>query len=282
MQQRSFIVAAGLAMTLALSACGGSEADPTQGFAGPLYPAATLLSDEQAEEFVPTPEPVDASPTPSIVTVKPTAFAGDNRQVGPPGNPVASTLADPPAEGLYQYRFTVQGDFGEQSNDFAIAVSEPRTVRGGTTQTHVWEIEGFPQTFDYRYTAQRLFLERVESTQPDGSTFECIFDPPHVEMQLPLSAGAGWNGTTSCEGEDQTAEFESEVVRTERVEVAGTAVDTFVVRTITVADDDSRTVQTVWFAPTVRMYVLFEQEIHSETFGSLRTTAEMLSLTPSG
>ena len=280
MKQRSIATTAGLALILALSACGGSD-KPNQGFAGPIFPAATLLTDEQAEQFVRAPAPVQASSTPSVVAVAPTSFAGTQRQIGPPGNPSAATLSDPPASGLYGYKITVQGDFGEESSEFAVSVEEPRTVRGGTTQTHEWQIEDFPQVFHYRFTSQRLLLERVESTQFDGSQYDCEFDPPQVELQLPLHVDASWSGTSACKGDDTTSgEYSAEVIRTERVEIAGTQVDTFVVRTETTTSDGSETIETAWYAPTVRMFVILDQEVHTATFGSFKSTVEATSLTP--
>lgn len=265
---------------LVLTACGGAA--PVTIRPSDQAPAGHLLTAAQARalpEPTFTPTPTATSSVPGVVA--PSA-AAEERVQGPPGNPSATTFADPPAVGRYPHRIVVTGGFGRQELSFEVDMREPTSAAGGRRQLQVWDVPEFPQEFQYLWKADRLLLERIKTTNPDGSEQECQLDPPAISLRLPMAIGESWDDEYSC-GEAQT-ESSSEVIRTERVKIGDAEVDTFVVRTKSTTDargDTSRETTTAWYAPEQRLFVIVESQSKG-SFGTYDVTIEALSVSPSG
>ena len=269
------VIVALLAATFVLSACGGGapRAQPT-----PTVPAAHLMSAEDAAEL-PSVEPIVPDETVDPDVVAPTAGPVE-REPGPPGNPVASSFADPPAVGRYPYKVTVSGVFGTNTVEYEVEMREPTAAAGGRRQVQFWDIPNFPQEFTYLWRTDELLLERVKSTQIDGTEQNCKFDPPQLTLQLPMAVGETWETDVECDG--ARTKGTAEITRTERVTINGVDVDTFVIEgtSETTADGQTFTQEsTTWYAPKERLFVLLHTT-QSDGTNDVTTSVEALSIAP--
>lgn len=270
--------AAALIVALALAgvACGG---EPETFAAVDQAPAATIVTARQAREFVPAPEDVLDLTEEEPNGAGPGAAAP--REIGPPGNPVAETLADPPQSGRYPHRLTASGAFGAQVVSFEVDIEEPREAGGGREQVQFWDIPDFEQSFVYRWTPQQLHLIEVTATGPDGREETCRYDPPLLQVQLPISVGSTWEAESTCG--DTRERGTAEVIRTEQLTIGGVTVDTFVIQSTGVSRrGDTREEETaiVWYAPEQRLFVRLETETENPEVGTIRIEVEATSVVP--
>lgn len=267
--------------TIALTACGGSTATPRAGFTGtPKIPAAILLSKEQGEKITRNVTPIQTtSPTP-LETGDVISVGGEpEREQGPAGDPVSTPLSEPPAAGFYAHRITVSGGFNF-TGEFDVQFHEPESISGGRRQRQEWKIQGAPQEFTYEWRGTQLLLTYAKQTGPDGTSYECRFDPPRLELRLPMRVGESWTATTKCG--DVTETLEAEIVRTEQIHVGGIPVDTFVIRSTIESSDgenESTSKVTSWYAPEQRLFARVDSVIESNG-QTLKTFVDLLALEP--
>jgi hypothetical protein len=273
---RSLRIAAGVgALAIVSAACGGGEPVAISTFQA--KPAAFIVSPGKVKALVPTPTAVPTA-RPSAAVVAPTGFARPERVQGPPGNPAPpQNLSSPPPPGRYPYRVIAEGSFGQQEAEFEVELREPKQVPGAQSQLEIWHIPGFEQELTHHWGSDSLLLAKIKSKQFDGTTVECELKPPAIVIQLPLSEGATWSSESSCNGE--TASENVRVLRTEQVDVGGTTVDTFVIRSVS-KSGGTTTTATRWYAPAERLTVIFEQDTDDPEFGESKVTVEALGLSP--
>ena len=263
-------------LALAGVACGG---EPETFAAIDQAPAATIVTARQAREFVPAPEDVlDLTEEDPGGVASPGAAP---REIGPSGNPVAQTLADPPVPGRYPHRLTASGAFGAQVVSFEVEIENAVEQGGGREQVQRWDVPDFEQSFTYRWTPQQLLLTEITFTGFDGRTETCTYEPPQLQVQLPISVGSTWEAETTCgETRERTT---SEVIRTEQLTIGGVIVDTFVIQTSGVTrrgDDREETTAIAWYAPDQRLFVRVETETENPDVGTIRIEIEATSVVP--
>jgi hypothetical protein len=197
----------------------------------------------------------------------------DDCPAAPPGSiastPVKGVVESLPAEGRYEY--SLKGTFDLQSALLPIKGSLPqkesREVRktkvipgqtsaingAPTTDTYEFEVfapglvSGTSSTRLYRATPTELQLVRQEVQTGDGvATFNPT--PPITLMKLPATEGATWNAAGIDTDTGTSMIVQGEIEKREPVDVCGTLVDTWRVRSseriVNLAGSSSFTSQT--------------------------------------
>jgi hypothetical protein len=213
LSEKYALAAASLLLAIALVAAFVGFGDSGQEKATSVLASPTA----SASVVVKTPGPV--------VTSKPAASEKAGTATPAPAAsaaPLAPGQPGPPKAGTYHYKSTRNGE----SED-----SEVRIVdRGGGRQTESIDDELFNETEwrkDGKFVTQSAFGQSANS-------FRCKWEPPFQELAFPFSAGKTWKVDSSCEAR-QGLTFRitgtARVTGKEQVKVAGTTLETWVIKT---------------------------------------------------
>ena len=156
---------------------------------------------------------------------------------GLPASPAAAAVSKP-APGRFVYRRTVESSDGRTEEEVSWLVThldgdlyEEVSAKGR---------DGNPDNRSSGVTAKWApsGVTRTALRFPSGDDEpprRCELEPPLLVKPLPLEVGLRWESASACgEGRQRMdEEISGNVVRTERVEVAGGEVDTFVIEIVT-------------------------------------------------
>jgi hypothetical protein len=225
-------------------------------------------------------------------SVRPTATATKTLPPPPPGLVL-------PTPGAYN----VQVDGTEQPKFSFVPVCGRRFPTSSTM--YVRRIDGNSFQFDhaysslheerhiYDYTDDGVFMTfegASVSCGPRTETSEGDFSPPDARVRLPLRVGASWRGTSTARnpgsGEvTRNESYEAKVLRTEKLVVAGTQVETYLIETSTsfTGPEHGNRLLRWWYSRTLAMPVKWYEKINAARSGGSYTsevTVTMVDLNP--
>jgi len=271
-----------VASAVLLTACGGTAISYLAEGESPK-PAALMLSEKEARKLpkvgavrIIDPEAQPTAPEAGAVAPRPV------REAGPPGNPLATTLAVPPVEGTYAAAGLVEFGTGTDEFEFDYVIEKSTAATGGRRQLQVWDFgEDGSVEFTYLFTDLELLLLSQKTSGSLGIPSCDAFKPPIQWLKMPLEVEAKWDQEVGCKGsEGKTRQF-SRVLRTEKIDIGGVQADAFVVETYAPGEQEgSSSTLLQWFVPKERLVVRFEQDVRSPQ-GSFYFEYQLGSLTPS-
>lgn len=216
----------------------------------------------------------------SAARARPPAAAPPLTATDPPAAAAPATAARVPRPGTY--RLAAEGSerasFGPVSVcRSTVPSSSSWVVRRDGDGAYVVDHRWYPgqagqhdERHVYRYDGDTVTLEYEKATVTcagQRQSTEVTFAPAQLRVQGPLRVGARW----SSRGGDaeRTEDAASEVLRAERVVVAGRSLDTWVVETrVRISGDESGTrVQRWWWAPSLALPVKVEEHITAQRSG---------------
>lgn len=193
-----------------------------------------------------------ASPTPG----EPQESPGDGEaseqpsQDQQPAEPPRQRAEGPPDPGVYTYRETStdqEGNTSEQERE--VSVENLGAGAEGTRQKASFSEQSTTVELFALWRSDGAWITHWKVSSPQGS-FECDWEPDYPHLELPLEVGAEWSSDVSCDTQvdSQPGRFRQQetarVVGTEKVDVGGVSVDTFVIERTTKLESEFGAFQT--------------------------------------
>lgn len=220
------------------------------------------------------------------------APAASEQTTGLPASP-AALAGSRPAEGRFVYRRTVEssGETTEEEASWIVTYLDGEFYEEVSAKGRDGNPDDESSGVTMRWTksaATRTAL-RFPSVQAEPPR-RCDLQPPLLAKPLPLEVGLRWESASAC-GEDRRRteeEIDGHVLRTERIQVAGVELDTFVIATLSGRGQKGifwfASEGTQWFSPQLGIAVrTTEVRRETETNSGFRQdiTSELLAW-PSG
>ena len=120
----------------------------------------------------------------------PTVPAPRPQAAPPPTHPRRAPETVPPAPGTYDYSLTEDG----RASSAELTVVAAAARGGELRQDQTWATPDGTETSGFGWSSR---AEQMAWSEPDGTT-SCSYAPEVVWLQLPLAAGAHWQGQSSC------------------------------------------------------------------------------------
>lgn len=194
----------------------------------------------------------------------------------------------PPAAGTYTYEQSGQTKAGTITIPVdatgTLQIDPATNVSGGKRQRQF-------RRYSSNETGESVLVFRndgvyLESTTATvyGFSQECRTASPILAVELPLRVGATWKDSGTCEGLELSVS--GKVLRTERYNVGGRSVLTYVIRvtgTGTGEQGSQTTTETMWLSPDYRLSVHSTSQASGTSQGMRFTrdvTETLTSLTP--
>ena len=237
--------------------------------ARPLRPTTVSRPSEAASG---TPGTVGTAPAPGSAAPVSQTPTSVSRAAGP------AAMPSRPVEGRFVYKRTLEsgGETTEGEASWFVRHLDTEVFEQASAQGRDAEPDEKSSRQTVRWSAAGVFRAAMQFPdvdfpgQEDASPRRCSFEPPLLTMPLPLEVGLRWETASACgEGSQRTTEeLSGQVVRVERVAIAGVEFDTFVMELFSGSGQRGQfwftEESTQWFAPQLGVFVR-SKEVHRET-----------------